>query len=312
MGVKYKPGMKVGPKNILFISEIPKEQRKTLQYREGMFLCPDCGKPFRARLANVVSGNTSRCLAHRSEIMAQTMSKDITGQRFGRLTALKWTKEYSCSQRIWLCKCDCGNYTKVAVNNLISGNTKSCGCLHKEEISKKSMKDLTNQRFGKLVAIAPTEKRIDGRVIWKCKCDCGNYAYISSHHLINGDTESCGCISSKGEALLQNILQELHLTFKSQKTFNDCINPQTGKRLRFDFYLPDYNCCIEYDGEQHFSYAKTKNTWNNKQNFDQQLYRDNLKNDYCVNKNIKLIRIPYTDYNKLNKEYIKGLLDEQI
>lgn len=57
---------------------------------------------------------------------------------------------------------------------------------------------------------------------------------------------------------------------------------------------------------------KQKNTWNNKQNFDQQLYRDNLKNDYCANKNIKLIRIPYTDYNKLNEEYIKGLLDEQI
>lgn len=193
MGVKYKPGMKVGPKNILFISEIPKEQRKTSQYREGMFLCPDCGKPFRARLANIVSGNTNRCLAHRSEIMAQTMSKDITGQRFGRLTALKWTKEHCCSQRIW-----------------------------------------------------------------KCKCDCGNYTYVSSHHLINRDTESCGCISSKGEALLQNILQELHLTFESQKTFKDCVNPKTSKRLRFDFYLPDYNCCIEYDGEQHFSYAKTK------------------------------------------------------
>lgn len=61
------------------------------------------------------------------------MFKDITGLRFGRLVALKPAGKRDCSENIhWKCKCDCGNEKIVSGVNLRSGNTKSCGCLAKE------------------------------------------------------------------------------------------------------------------------------------------------------------------------------------
>lgn len=57
---------------------------------------------------------------------------DITGQKYGRLTAIKSDGKSKSGKTLWLCKCDCGNYTHVPIDNLKSGNTKSCGCLQKE------------------------------------------------------------------------------------------------------------------------------------------------------------------------------------
>ena len=56
-------------------------------------------------------------------------------------------------------------------------------------------KDLTGRRFDRLLALAPTPIRKTGRsVVWKCLCDCGNIAYISSYELQHGNTKSCGCL----------------------------------------------------------------------------------------------------------------------
>ena len=54
--------------------------------------------------------------------------------------------------------------------------------------------DLTNQRFGKLVALEPTDLRKNGYTVWRCKCDCGNEALVPSRLLKNGCTKSCGCV----------------------------------------------------------------------------------------------------------------------
>jgi hypothetical protein len=53
--------------------------------------------------------------------------------------------------------------------------------------------DITGQRFGKLTAIKPTDKRERGGVVWECKCDCGNTTIVASRDLVNGHTQSCGC-----------------------------------------------------------------------------------------------------------------------
>jgi len=69
-----------------------------------------------------------------------TAAKNITGQKFGRLTAIKSIGSNKYKQRIWECKCDCGNLTNLTPNELLSGNTSSCGCLRDESASR---------RFGK-------------------------------------------------------------------------------------------------------------------------------------------------------------------
>ena len=56
-------------------------------------------------------------------------------------------------------------------------------------------KDLTGQRFGRLIAIEPIEERKDTHIIWRCLCDCGNECFVKSSRLINGATKSCGCFA---------------------------------------------------------------------------------------------------------------------
>ena len=114
---------------------------------------------------------------------------DLTGKRFGRLVVIEPTKERKNESVVWRCRCDCGKYTNVITSNLTKGNTKSCGCL--------SIKDLTGKRFGRLVAIEPTEKRKNSSVVWKCRCDCGNITYAPSDQLTRLLIKSCGCLHSE-------------------------------------------------------------------------------------------------------------------
>lgn len=57
------------------------------------------------------------------------------------------------------------------------------------------MKKLTNQRFNRLIAICPTDKRSGAHIIWLCRCDCGNLKEISGNSLLTGLTKSCGCLN---------------------------------------------------------------------------------------------------------------------
>ena len=115
--------------------------------------------------------------------------RDITGQRFGRLVAVQRTGEIRHRSSVWECKCDCGKRTFVMLGSLTRGVTKSCGCLHRELL----IKDITGQRFGKLVAIRPTSKRKFERVFWECKCDCGVTKVIDGTTMRRGSVKSCGC-----------------------------------------------------------------------------------------------------------------------
>ena len=96
---------------------------------------------------------------------------DLTNQKFGRLTVLYRSEKIVSNTHPWHCRCECGNECDVMTQHLMSGHTKSCGCLQKEKASKigkqtidyardKQRIDLTNQRFGRLVAIslAPRDK----------------------------------------------------------------------------------------------------------------------------------------------------------
>lgn len=233
--------------------------------------------------------------------------KDITGNRFGRLTMIESTGESNKhGHLIWKCKCDCGNIHYATGYSLRKGDVKSCGCLLKEwsiESGKSKKRDLTGFTFGLLTVIEQTDKRTsNGSIIWKCKCECGNTAFVSNNRLIGGGTKSCGCLHSRGEQIISSIFNQNNIKFETQKTFENCINSKTGHCLYFDFYLPDYNCCIEYDGVQHFCY--TDSGWNTKENFEETKYRDNIKNIFCKDNNIKLIRIPYTDFNKIDIDYL--------
>lgn len=56
------------------------------------------------------------------------------------------------------------------------------------------MNNLHSQRFGRLIVVCVTKKRANDYVMWLCRCDCGNLAYVRSSHLLSGRTKSCGCL----------------------------------------------------------------------------------------------------------------------
>ena len=118
--------------------------------------------------------------------------KDLTGQRFGRLTVLQKTDERISNRVVWLCRCDCGKTVKVTSSHLLRGQTTSCGCSRKGV----NLIDLSGKRFGRLTVLYPTDKRSGNSVIWHCRCDCGNDADVSSVNR-KGQTTSCGCFSAE-------------------------------------------------------------------------------------------------------------------
>lgn len=119
--------------------------------------------------------------------------KDITGFVFGELTVLKMADKKFHSNIGWTCQCSCGVVKDYNGQGLRKGETKHCGCM---PTIKRGPKDISGQKFGRLLAIKPTgEMNKGGNFIWEFLCDCGNTTIRPSGGIIFGSTQSCGCFS---------------------------------------------------------------------------------------------------------------------
>lgn len=136
----------------------------------------------------------------------------------------------------------------------------------------------------------------------KIKCGrCGNIYTTALKNYICADVTTCrkcSYVQSKGEECISNYLKEHNIEYVQEKRFKDC---KDNKPLPFDFYIPKYNKCIEYDGSQHYVPRFGK------KNFEICKKHDQIKNQYCTDKGIDLIRIPYWDKENINK-----ILDEKL
>lgn len=141
----------------------------------------------------------------------------------------------------------------------------------------------------------------------KCRCKICNHIWSPIGRSLKNGQGCPGCSTSKGEIKVKEYLDLNNISYVQQKTFEDCYDVS---KLKFDFYLPDYNCIIEYDGEQHFfpvDFANRGIEWANK-SFDNNKRKDNIKNEYCKNNGIKIIRIPYYDYDNIEIILASNLL----
>ena len=107
--------------------------------------------------------------------------------------------------------------------------------------------------------------------------------------------------------IISRYLKEYNIDFIPQYKFDDCINK---KPLPFDFYLPNNNICIEFDGPGHFKPIQWHGISKTKAKDIYRIVRlhDKIKNEYCSKNNIRLIRIPYTDIKNVNGKLISYLL----
>lgn len=177
--------------------------------------CKDCQSPI------TKGSKTGRCYPCAIRLVGKKNSVNVANQRFGKLIALESTKKRIGRAVIWKCKCDCGNIAEVRVSLLRNGHTRSCGCFRRERAAAGNAIDLTGRRFGKLIALIPTNKRSIMGIVWMCKCDCGNLTKVSTANLRRKNTTSCGCrnypyLTIRGEKVRsqaeKNVLDALFLS----------------------------------------------------------------------------------------------------
>lgn len=207
-------------------------------------------------------------------------------------------------------KCNtCGYIWNTEPNVLINHN---CGCPNCYGNIKK-----THEEFLKELSCINNDYKIlsnyDGaNNPIECEClKCGYIFTTTPSNLLRG--HGCkNCNHSLAEKTAKNILDNCCIKYVPQKSFDDLLGVSNSRKLSYDFYLPDYNILIEIQGQQHYhpvdfgSHGKI----NSENAFKKQQIHDQLKRDYAIKNNIKLIEIPYWEFNNI-EFYLKSRLHEQ-
>ena len=156
---------------------------------------------------------------------------DLTGQKFGKLTVIKFGGRNKVT--LWECQCDCGNIKTISGKNLKSGQIKSCGCLRKEQRI-----DLTGRIFGRLTVIELVGRNKYKQFIWKCLCECGKIKNICGNSLKRNFTKSCGCLNTER-------VIESHRINKGESGFNLLFRIYRGsaklKNLEFNLTKEEFS-----------------------------------------------------------------------
>jgi very-short-patch-repair endonuclease/predicted nucleic-acid-binding Zn-ribbon protein len=188
-----------------------------------------------------------------------------------------------------------GEFLQTPNNHMNGNGCKKCGF---ESISKNNISN--TEDFIKSAKIVHGDKYDYSQVDYKLnttpvkiKCSIhGEFVQSPAAHLRG---QGCPiCQESTGEKLVSTILEKQEVKFLKQHKFVDCTNKKQGgscRKLPFDFYIPELNVCIEYDGRQHFEPIIGLG---GERAFENQKIRDKIKTEYCEENGIKLIRVPYT------------------
>ena len=262
-----------------------------------------CGNEKSIVSANLRFNKSKSCGA---SIHRETPSnfQDLRGQVFGRLLVLKRGENTGKWKVGWYCVCSCGNFVTVDAGHLRANHTRSCGCFQRDRAHETHFKDLTGKRFGKLVVLDRNFEyqnvKDSKQTYWNCLCDCGSKTVVTGGKLVFGHTQSCGCVKSFGELKVKELLTKAGFDYFSNYTFKDALRTDGNKysRFKFDFTIFEHNnvkYIIEFDGLQHF-YCEDRN-WATQENFKDTQIRDRLKDKYCFDRNIPIIRIPYVMLN---------------
>ncbi len=221
----------------------------------------------------------------------------------------------------------CGKIFVTKPYYVFYGETKSCGCYNKKvaamkakdpKIRKKMVKSYRKPKKGNSVAEKCPEVAKEwhpfknpntalqvnygshDKVWWICRqCNYEWRATLKSRTLKNSCCPKCK--ESKGEKEVAFILEKYIIKYQKEKRFDDCRNKYS---LSFDFYLPDYNCCIEFNGRQHYNPV---DYFGGEQALKKQQTNDQIKKDYCKTNKIKLLIIPHSHKQTIEQIIVNKL-----
>lgn len=237
---------------------------------------------------------------------------DLTGKEYEYYTVINRNEERTKQNGrnvFWNCKCHCGNLFVATTTDINRQKTKSCGCMAHYLTGKAHFQDITGETFGELKVLERDYERAQTSkkpvTYWKCKCSCGNIISVDRTHLIGRGQSSCGCKKSIGELNINKILSQNNIKYSTQYT-NRKLETEKGGYLKYDFAILNDNNeimrLIEFDGPQH-----NKDTYDRFfEAYDLIHQRDELKNKYCKDNNIPLVRIPYKKRDTMTLEDLMG------
>lgn len=203
-------------------------------------------------------------------------------------------------------KCDkCGHIWSPIGDSLLRGHgcPKCAGNNRSTERTKG--KDLFIQQLSKIndtISLVSDYNGSARKSEFVCKL-CGNKWSATPKNILHG-TGCPNCASSFGERKVSIVLKSLGVSFIREHTFQDC---RSTRVLPFDFYLPDYNACIEFDGIQHFEPVPH---FGGDERFTERKRNDEIKTKYCDQKGIRLLRIPYFNICSVERDvtrFIEGI-----
>lgn len=227
----------------------------------------------------------------------QTYNKllNVIKENNGKFLSLK----YDGVASIYEFQCSMGHIWRTTASAIINNKTwcPKCGrIITGNKLQKKNgvnyLIELAKNNGGN--CLSKKYVNINEKYLWKCKN--GHEWLATAKHIKNGTWCPTCHKESKGEKEISKTLNELNIKYIKEYSFNNCRGKK--KPLPFDFYLPDYNCCIEYDGKQHFLFRESGIFLNK---LDEIKKNEIIKTNYCKVNDIKLIRIPYGFKKKLKK-----------
>lgn len=199
--------------------------------------------------------------------------------------------------------CDKGHRYSVRANSLrIGRRCKKCSDKEKgikSRVPYEKMVEYVNQDGYKLLTSKEEYNGTHSYCLFQCNRSHNPYRSKMSEFLQGSRCPTCR--ESKGEKKIRKILNECNVSFFQQHKFEDCRFKQV---LSFDFYLSEYNLCIEYDGIQHYKIIEAFGGFNG---FVETKIRDTIKNEYCKNNNIGILRIPYFKFDEIENILLNKL-----
>ena len=224
------------------------------------------------------------------------------------------TEKYNYMMKTIHCRCLIDGYEwDVKPRNLLVGNgCKKCTGRKRSLSNMKSNECFLEEIHERNPYVEPLEKYNGAytKILFQCKT-CNNKWYAKPTDVLHG--RGCPkCKMSYGEKMISYWLESHNIEYVPQKRYNDCRDIMP---LPFDFYIPNCNMCIEFDGSYHFNPSNFEGNLT-KEEQEQKLLQiqrhDQIKTNYCKEHNIRLLRIPYTEYKNINQILENALSECQI
>lgn len=252
-----------------------------------------CGNILKIRLNNHIKRYCVYCSGKKNKTKEQyqVLSNSIHNSEFEIIG-----EPLSVKDKVLILHKKCNTIINMTMNNHINQKNACKKCSKNSLKSNEYWIDKCEEIWGDEFEIIDYIDNVWKKVRIKHKL-CGSILIKDMNNLIHNKRGCSICTrKSYGEFYIKEFLDKNNIRYINQKSFDGLINPKTDRKLRVDFYLPDYELVLEIDGVQHY---KPIEHWGGEKSYVEQVYRDNIKNNFFGNKLIRINNKKIKDIEKI-------------